>query len=104
MAKRRHSGIARTARLTYSGRFETPSKAIPAARQSADTLYNVGFAIGPGDNSWVVAFIGRNLPNVFYAASPGQVPLTGSAMVASDVFATVIRDRELLARITFRPF
>lgn len=89
---------------TFSGKYETLSESIPGARQKAYTLYDAGIAVGPTDGRWEVAFIGRNLSNRFYGTSSGQVPVTGSATVPSDVFTTVNRGRELTARLTVHPF
>lgn len=90
--------------LTYSDSYETMSELIPGTRQRAYTLYDAGFALGPPDDRWEVAFIGRNLGNRFYASSSGQVPLTGGNGRFSDVFTTINRGRELTVRLTLHPF
>lgn len=89
---------------TFSGRYETLSESIPGARQKPYALYDAGIAFAPTDERWEIAFIGHNLSNRFYATSSGQVPVTGSATVASDLFTTVSRGRELTVRLTVHPF
>ena len=88
----------------HTGSYMTMSEAIPEAKQHRYSTWDAGFAIGPENGRWEVAFIGRNLTNKFYASSSGQVPATGSATMRSDLFTTVNRGRELTARLTFRPF
>lgn len=88
----------------YTGSYQTGSESIPWAIQKHYSTFDAGFAFGPDNDRWEVAFIGRNLTNKYYASSTGQVPATGNATRPADLFTTVNRGRELVARVTFHPF
>lgn len=97
-------GFRLNAGLTYSSSYETLANLVPGSTQPHYTTYDFGLAVGPKDGRWEAAFIGKNLGNVLYASSGAEVPITGSATRLADVFTTVSRGRELLFRLTFRPF
>ena len=97
-------GFRLNAGLTYSGSYETLANLVPGSAQRHYTTYDAGIAVGPRNGRWEAAFIGKNLSNVFYGSSGAEVPITGSATRRADIFTTVSRGRELLFRLTFRPF
>lgn len=92
------------ARMTFSSHYELMSELIPGSAERHYSTYDAGASIGAKDGLWELAVIGRNLSNKIVGSSSGQVPFTGSATTRSDVFTTVSRGREILLRLTFRPF
>jgi len=91
--------------VTYSDGFLTDVTSAPNGRMPSYALVDGSIRLSDANDTWEIAFIGRNLTNKFYFVASTDVPFTGGPPgtgVLGDRFASVARGRELLLRLTYR--
>ena len=99
--------------MSYSGSYFTDSANTPGGKQPSYTLFDASVRIGAEDDSWEIAFIGRNLTNKYYFVRSSDSPFSGSgtrgtfaendpARLLSDTAAYVSRGRELWVRLSYK--
>lgn len=89
----------------YSSSFLTDVTSAPNGRMPKYALLDASVRVGDIDDTWEVAFIGRNLTNKFYWVASTDVPFTGGAAgtgILGDRYASVSRGRELMLRLSYK--
>lgn len=94
--------------VIHSSSYLTDSTSDPAGRQKSYTLLDATLRVADANDTWEVAFIGRNLTNKYYYFASANVPFTGnlaglaSGGIHGDRFASVARGRELMVRLSYK--
>lgn len=94
----------------YTSSYLTDDSSAPQSREGGYTLIDSTLRLFSDDETWELAFIGRNLSNKHYwVASPNVpfTPITGNATgtpqgVLGDRFAAVSRGREYLFQASYK--
>lgn len=64
--------------VRYSGSYNPSGFGNPAAERDGYITFDASIRVGPADENWQVAFIGKNLTNKFYVTGVVDGPSTGS--------------------------
>jgi iron complex outermembrane receptor protein len=91
----------------YTSSYLADASSAPQSRQSSFTLLDSTIRLFNSNDTWELAFIGRNLTNRYYWVASPNAPFTGAgtgtaAGVLGDRFASISRGRELLIQASYR--
>ena len=81
--------------VMHMGEYDASATFDPALVQDAYTTFNARVGYGPGDGSWEIALLGKNLSDENYLTFGGDVPLAGSTFGAKSNYAFFARGRTL---------
>jgi outer membrane receptor protein involved in Fe transport len=84
--------------VVFTDGYHTQLAQNPVSYQSSVTRLNAGVRVYSEDETWELAFIGRNLTNERYISGSADKPGGGGL----DVFGTAVRARQLGIQATFR--
>jgi iron complex outermembrane receptor protein len=87
---------------TFSSGYYTVADLLPDSRQGSWATMDASVRFGKLDNSWSVAFIGRNLTNRLYIIGASDYG-TVTPGVQADAFGYTNRAREIMLQLTVRP-
>ncbi len=91
--------------FNHSSSYLTDASNAPGSRQRSYTMFDASIRVGAEDDTWQLAFIGRNLGNKFVFFAAPDVPFTGNngfGVRLGDRFGSVARGRELLIQASFK--
>ena len=109
--------------MSYSDRYFTDTANSPGGLQSDYTLFDASVRLGAENDTWEIAFIGRNLTNKYYFVRSSDSPFSGSGntggrsaanpfgpglgvdnpfRLRADTAASVSRGRELWVRLSYK--
>ncbi len=99
--------------MSYSDSYFTDTANAPGGKQPSYTLFDASLRVGAEDDTWQIAFIGRNLSNKYYFVRSSDSPFSGSGntgsqpansafRVLADTAAYVSRGRELWVRLSYK--
>ena len=104
--------IGLSGNVTYSDAYFTDTADTPGGKQPSYTLLDASLRFGADDDSWEVAFIGRNLTNEYYfvrssdspfsGSNPGAYPSNSPYRLLADTAASIARGRELWVRLSYK--
>jgi iron complex outermembrane receptor protein len=99
--------------MTHSDSYFTDTANTPGGKQSKYNLLDASVRLGAEDDTWQIAFIGRNLTNKYYIVRSSDSPFSGSGntgtyaanspyRLLADTAASVSRGRELWVRLSYK--
>ena len=88
--------------VMHMGEYDASATFDPALVQDAYTTFNARLGYGPGDGSWEIALLGKNLSDENYLTFGGDVPLAGSTFGAKSNYAFFARGRTLTLQGSLR--
>jgi len=84
----------------YTSDYDASATFDPALKQEAYSKYNARVGFGPGDGTWEVALLGRNLGDERNLTFGGDTPLAGSTFGAKSNYAFYSQGRTFTLQAT----